>query len=144
MRLAPLFTVVGRYGDWQGPPGAALGQGEGRADGDRIRGAVRWANYLQQRADGVYDVDIRGVIQTDDEAAITLALHALAVPDRQANRVALTGWITFRTADERYAWANTTVGVAEAWLNKLIEFEVRILECLNEASGAEADRSGGQ
>ncbi len=139
MRLDPLLTVVGRYTDWQGPPGAALGQGEGRADGERIRGAVRWANYLQQRADRVYDADIRGVIRTDDEASITLALHAIAVPHPEARRVALTGWITFRTADERYAWANTTVGVAEAWLNKLIEFEVRIHECINEAGDARRD-----
>jgi hypothetical protein len=79
---------------------------EGRAIG-RLAGRVRGVDYLQVRADGRIDLDIRAVIETDDNQRIALSADGVAVP-RAAEPVGdLCENVRLSTAAAGYAWVNT-------------------------------------
>lgn len=79
---------------------------EGRATG-RLAGHVRGIDYLRLRADGRIDLDIRGVIETEDGCRIALSADGVGVP-RAAEPIAdLRENVNLTTASKDYAWVNT-------------------------------------
>jgi hypothetical protein len=96
------------------PGGETIGWavGEGSVSGLRIRGRLRRANRPWHRADGVQIPNSYGVISTDDGASVFFDFRGLGRPlgDRPPEAY---GGMTFRTADERYAWLNSIFAVAE-------------------------------
>ena len=79
---------------------------EGRAIG-RLAGRVRGVDYLQLRADGRVDLDIRAIVETEDGHRIALSADGVGVP-RAAEPIAdLRENVRLTTAAEPYAWVNT-------------------------------------
>ena len=63
---APGYQLASPYGSDEGP---AYGEGRGTATG-RIAGSVVWSNYPRRRSDGRMLPNVRGLITTEDGAAI--------------------------------------------------------------------------
>jgi uncharacterized protein DUF3237 len=99
-----------------GSGGQLYGSMEGRLVGERVTGELRLTNLAARRADNVNLPMLRGVLTTDDGAAIWVELDGIATlrPSDDA-RVFVTA-CRFRTGDERYGWLNTVVGVLEGVL----------------------------
>jgi hypothetical protein len=99
-----------------GSGGQLYGTMEGRLVGERLTGDLRLTNLAARRADNVNLPMLRGVLATDDGAAIWVELDGIATlrPSDDA-RVFVTA-CRFRTGDERYGWLNTVVGVLEGVL----------------------------
>jgi hypothetical protein len=93
--------------------GAGGGEGqsfliaEGRAEG-RVSGRYRAANYPRRRADGALEPSFRGVLETDDGAAILFHWEGLATMTPSGMRT-LLGTIQHVADDDRYAWLNDRV-----------------------------------
>lgn len=78
---------------------------EGYATG-RLTGPLRGVDYIQVRADGRIDLDIRAMIETHDGHRIALSADGVAVP-RAAEPVAdLSVNHYLSTASADYAWVN--------------------------------------
>ena len=101
---------------------------DGRVEGARLNGKVSGGggDWLQIGADGFGRIDVRAAFETDDGAHIYLQYHGLLELSEPVQQVlAGTRHSTdygdqyFRTTprletgDERYAWVNTSVFVAE-------------------------------
>lgn len=112
MRLEPLYRA-----SWTTPEswgvqleGAAGTEGrmfliaEGRAEG-RLSARFRAANFPRVRTDGTLTPDFRGVLETDDGAAILFALQGYARIGAGGMRE-LVGSVTHVADDERYRWLN--------------------------------------
>ena len=115
-----------------GSGGQLYGTMEGRLAGERLSGELRLTNLAERRADNVNLPTLRGVLTTDDGAAVWVELDGIATlrPSDEA-RVFVTG-CRFRTGDERYSWLNTVVGVLEGVLGAVAvggEARGRIFEC---------------
>ncbi len=84
--------------------------------GDQLRGALRLTHLAPRRADNVNLPTLRGVLTTDDGAAIWVEIDGIATlrPEDSA-RVFVTS-LTFRTGDARYIWLNTVFAVLEGVL----------------------------
>ena len=68
---------------------------------------MRGADYLQMRADGRVDLDIRAYIETDDGSRISLFADGVG-SQRAAEPVAdLFENVTLNTAAADYTWVNT-------------------------------------
>jgi hypothetical protein len=102
---------------WSFPLGEAGGAesqnfflAQGRAEG-RITGRFEGANHPRRRADGTYEPNFQGVIETDDGAAIYCDHRgygrAYPVGSRQ-----IVGTATHLSGDERYRWLNDSVGAS--------------------------------
>ena len=79
---------------------------EGRATG-RLAGHLHGVDYLQIRADGRLDLDIRASIETEDGHRIALSADGVGVP-RAAEPIAnLFENVKLSTASVEYAWVNT-------------------------------------
>lgn len=102
-----------------GPDGQLYGTMEGRLAGERITGQLRLTNLAPRRADNVNLPTLRGVLTTDDEAAVWVELDGVATlrPSDEA-RVFVTTF-RFRTGDERYTWLNNVFGVVEGVLDSV-------------------------
>jgi hypothetical protein len=89
-----------------GQEAAAFGGGEGVAEGDQLRGAVRWFNHPRRRSDGVMLPDIQGVITTDDGTTIVFSMQGRVVwsetPDGPIGDQLMR--VTFEADDPRYRW----------------------------------------
>jgi len=102
-----------------GVGGRLYGTMEGRLAGERLGGALRLTNLAERRDDGVNLPTLRGVLTTDDGAAIWVELDGIAtLRPSDGARVFVTA-CRFRTGDERYAWLNTVVGVLEGVLGSV-------------------------
>jgi hypothetical protein len=77
---------------------------EGRCEG-RVAGRFRAANFPRTRVDGTLLPDFRGVVETDDGAALLFALRGYFRPATGG----LVGSMTHVTDDERYARLNDAV-----------------------------------
>lgn len=79
---------------------------EGRIEGERLSGALKGVDYAIIRADGRFQLDIRGRITTDDGAPIALyADGIMKQPD--ANGIAqLRLNMQLTTAAPEYEWVN--------------------------------------
>jgi len=102
-----------------GSGGQLYGTMEGSLRGDRIRGRLRLTNLAARRTDNVNLPTLRGLLTTDDDAAVWVELDGLATlrPEDQA-RVFVTSF-RFRTGDQRYAWLNIVFGLLEGVLDRV-------------------------
>jgi hypothetical protein len=146
MQLEYLCEIKLAYQDYwmvqpyDGGEGSAFGTGEGTVTGERIRGTIRWVNHPHRRSHNTWLPDTHGVIQTDDSAVILFTMQGRTVfppnsPRRSRpsysgrGRQLLT--LMFEAEDERYAWLNTTLCVAEG---AIVEgaMQARVYSCVNE------------
>jgi hypothetical protein len=115
-----------------GAGGQVYGTMEGRISGERLSGELRLTNVAARRPDNVNLPTLRGVLTTDDGAAIWVELDGIAtLRDADGARVFVTA-CRFRTGDDRYAWVNTVVGVLEGVLGAVAVGESargRLFEC---------------
>jgi hypothetical protein len=119
MRVEYLYRVSFRYSGIWNAQDVRLLVGEGRCDG-RVSGRFRGTNRAHRRADGSFEPDYHGVIETDDGAVILWHLTGYGWPGE--GRVVAT--VKHLTDDGRYAWlndvlcaANGTVGGREVTLD---------------------------
>ena len=121
MRLEPLFdldlryegeyTVVRPYG---GRDGIGYAAGAARAIGPRIERAVRVSNKPRVRGDGVLLPALDGVIATDDGARLVFSSTGLGKKDEGGRKFRALLAMTLESDDERYAWLNDSLCVADA------------------------------
>ena len=134
MKLEPLFTF---RADLKQPP-AQVGAGPagtrtifdiagGSFEGPKLRGRVleSGGDWLLFGADGVGRLDVRGTLETDDGARIYVQYFGIlemneavagAMARGEGTEFGDTYFMTqprFETGDERYAWLNRVVAVAE-------------------------------
>jgi hypothetical protein len=111
LRYEGEYVVVRPYG---GLDGVGYAAGSGRATGPKIEGKVRFSNNPRVRGDGVLLADLAGAIATDDDARIVFSLSGLGrrEPNGRSFSVALA--MTLESDDERYAWVNEVLCVADA------------------------------
>jgi hypothetical protein len=123
MELVVLGEVVLTYTSLDsldfGTGGQFYGTMEGRLDGERLSGDLRITNLAPRRPDNVNMPTLRGVLTTDDGAALWVEMDGVATlrPSDKA-RIFVTG-CRFRTGDERYAWLNTVYAVLEGVLESV-------------------------
>jgi hypothetical protein len=120
-----------------GVGGRLYGTMEGRLVGERLQGELRLTNLAERRPDDVNLPTLRGVLATDDGAAIWVELDGVATLRPSDNARVFVTACRFRTGDERYAWLNTVVGVLEGALGSVtIGGEARgtVFECRPTAS----------
>ena len=119
MRLEPFYRVtfttpeswnVTREGG-SGAEGQSFLIAEGRAEG-RLSARYRAANYPRRRVDDALEPSFRGVLETDDGAAILFHWEGLAAMTPSGMR-ALLGTIQHVADDDRYAWLNDQVCAVE-------------------------------
>ena len=91
---------------------AFAGQSEGR-----LAGTLSGVDYLKIRADGRFDLDIHGTIETKDGARIALRIVGTATPRADAPIVDLRESISFQTASADYGWVNTV----HAWAKGTVD-----------------------
>jgi hypothetical protein len=124
------FHLVRPYGN---ESGIGWGIGEGTVSGDRVEGAVRWSNQPRRRGDGAMLPNARGVITTSDGAEIIFGLTGRTVwVEREGSEVGRQLLMTlFESEDERYAWLNNTVCMAEGVIDPetlVVHFEIHLCE----------------
>lgn len=79
---------------------------EGRSSG-RLAGRVRGVDYLQIRADGRADLDIRAIIETEEGQRIALSADGVAMPRDPEPIADLYENVSLSTAGEGCGWVNT-------------------------------------
>jgi hypothetical protein len=121
MRLEHLFDLDLRYeGEYVlvrpygGLDGVGYAAGTGRAVGPRIEGDVRFSNNPRVRGDGVLIADLAGAIATGDGARIVFSLSGLGRKDPNGRSFSVALAMTLESDDDRYAWVNETLCVANA------------------------------
>lgn len=121
MELVELGDVELTYGSLESidyeAGGQLYGTMHGRVSGERLRGELRLTNLAPRRPDNVNVPTLRGLLRTDDGAAVWIELDGVATlrPADEA-RVFVTG-VRFRTGDERYAWLNKAYALLEGVLD---------------------------
>jgi hypothetical protein len=112
--------------------GQLYGTMEGRLVGERVSGDLRLTNLAARRADNVNLPTLRGVLTTDDGAAVWVALDGIATLRASDNARVFVTSCRFRTGDDRYTWMNAVVGVLEGLLESVAvggEARGRLFEC---------------
>jgi Protein of unknown function (DUF3237) len=125
MRLEPFYRVtfttpeawtVSLEGE-HGTEGQSFLIAEGRAEG-RLSARYRAANFPRRRVDGALEPEFRGVLETDDGAAIMLRWSGLApLADDGARH--LLGSMHHLSDDERYVWMNDRVFAVEGMVRPM-------------------------
>lgn len=88
------------------PPGLRIDVAfEGPVTG-RLNGSVVGVDYLNLRADGRIDLDIKGAITTGDGEKIALAASGVAIPQPGSPVFSLRENVKLTTASESYSWVN--------------------------------------
>ena len=116
MRLDPLYRATFTTPEsWaveldgaDGAEGQLFLIAEGRSTG-RLSARLRAANYPRRRADGTLLPDFRGVLETDDGAAVLFAWHGYAAPADEDGRRRLVGSVAHVSDDPRYGYLNDVV-----------------------------------
>jgi hypothetical protein len=72
----------------------------------RLNGSVVGVDYLNLRADGRIDLDIRGDITTSDGEKIALAASGVAIRRGESMVFSLRENVQLTTASESYSWVN--------------------------------------
>lgn len=85
---------------------------EGEACGPRITGRLSGVDYANVRADGHFELDIRGHLATGDGHSIAVSAGGIARPGAQPGSYELREHMCYRTAAPPYAWLNKV----EAWI----------------------------
>ena len=108
-RVSGGYVLLQPFG---GDDGAGYGEGRGTVTGDRLAGTCVWSNHPGRRGDGRMLPNVHGLIVTDDGAEVLFRLTGITVFDNEGRGSQnLSG--TFTAEDERYAWVNDLVCVAE-------------------------------
>lgn len=102
-----------------GSDGQLYGTMEGRLRGDRVSGALRLTNLAARRSDNVNLPTLRGVLTTDDEAAVWVEIDGIATLRQADSARVFTTAVRFRTGASRHAWLNTVFGVLEGVLDSV-------------------------
>lgn len=124
------FTLVRPYGSEEG---SGYGEGDGRVEGPRLSGSVRWVNHPHRRSDQTMLPDAHGVITTDEGHVVLFAL---------AGR---TGWVgdagvqvlsvSFESDAEDHLWLNSTMHVLEGVIDpEALVMHARIYTLVHELS----------
>lgn len=79
---------------------------DGRAQG-KIAGRIHGIDYFHMRADGRAELNIRGVIETDDGHRISLVAGGITTPRADGAAMDLVETVELTTASPEYAWVNT-------------------------------------
>lgn len=88
------------------PQGARFDAGfAGRATG-RIAGRVTGTDHAYLRPDGCFELNLRGVIETDDSCRIALMASGVGVMRPDVPVLDLSENVRLLTAAENYAWIN--------------------------------------
>jgi len=119
MRLEQLYTVTFTTPEaWSvevssdaGIEGRSFLLAEGRSTG-RLSARYRAANFPRKRTDATLVPEFRGVLETDDGAAILFEWQGLAVLSDSGMRQ-LLGSLVHTTSDPRYRWLNDRVCAVE-------------------------------
>jgi hypothetical protein len=132
LRSRPLFTIRMTLHPMQELGATPMGRRrivpvkEGSFEGERLRGVVRTdtgGDWLLQRADGSYQMDVRLTLETHDGALVFMSYRGVRTASEEVSaRVArgervpaseyyLRTTPFFETADPRYAWLNGIVAV---------------------------------
>ncbi len=95
--------------------GKPVGAGDGTANGERIRGTVRWSLFENATTPGLCEANHVGVIETEDGARIEFSSLGYY---RRFNGNGSTCWsllaaLRFETQDQRYALLNSVDGILE-------------------------------
>ena len=121
MNLVPLGDVELKYASLDaldyGAGGQLYGTMEGWLRGEEVRGELRLTNLAARRPDNVNLPTLRGVLATDDGAAIYVELNGIATLRAQDGARVFVTSLAFRTGDTRYAWLNTVFGMLEGVLD---------------------------
>ena len=82
----------------------------GTFEGPKMKGIVKppGGDWVVVRPDGVMQLDVRILLETDDGAAILMQYQGIGVDGGENIRTAPL----FETGDERYAWLNSVQAVA--------------------------------
>lgn len=92
--------------------GTLVGGGDGTVDGPNIRGTVCWSNYETTGHDMVCDLQVPGLIKTQDGAEIRFEGREYAMPLANGRKQwKIAGVMRFKTDDMRYQWLNETFAV---------------------------------
>jgi hypothetical protein len=120
MELIPLGDVELRYTSLESidyeAGGQLYGTMEGTITGTDLRGELRLTNLAPRRPDNVNMPTLRGVLTTDDGAAVYVEINGIANLRPSDNARVFVTSLTFRTGDARYAWLNTIFGTLEGIL----------------------------
>jgi hypothetical protein len=111
LRYEGEYVVVRPYG---GLDGVGYAAGTGRATGPRIEGSVRFSNNPRVRGDGVLLPALDGAIATDDGARLVFSSTGLGRKEADGRRFRAALAMTLESDDERYAWLNESLCVADA------------------------------
>lgn len=124
------FHLLRPYG---GESGLAWGLGDGTVTGERLAGTAQWSNQPSRRGDGAMLPNARGVVTTSDGAEVFVDLTGRTVFVQSegitVGRQLLMALLT--AEDERYAWLNNTVCMAEGKIDPerlSAHFEVFVCE----------------
>jgi hypothetical protein len=121
LNLAELGSFELRYTSLESldfePGGQLYGTMDGRLAGDRLQGALRLTNLAPRRPDNVNLPTLRGLLTTDDGAAVWIEMDGIATLRPADNARVFVTSCRFRTGHERYAWLNTTLGLVEGVLD---------------------------
>jgi hypothetical protein len=115
VRLEPLYRAAFTTPEsWSvelvgatGTEGQSFLIAEGRADG-RLSARLRGANFPRRRVDETLLPEFRGVLETDDGAALLFTWRGYARARDDGMRE-LVGSVTHVCDDERYRWLNDVV-----------------------------------
>ena len=133
MRLEPLYRVTFRYPEAYRGDDELLLLAQGRVEG-RVAGRFRGANRARRRADGSYLPELGGAIVTADGASVLVRLTGHGEPEVEpVGRVVAA--VTHSTADERYAWLNTVLGVVAGEVRGGREIVLEVAELVWEPVG---------
>jgi hypothetical protein len=125
LRYEGEYVVVRPYG---GQDGVGYAAGSGRATGPQVEGDVRFSNNPRVRGDGVLLADLAGAIATDDGARIVFSLMGLGRRNLDGRTFDVALAMTLESDDERYAWVNHALCVAEATVvGRRVKMEVHRL-----------------
>ncbi len=111
LRYEGEYVVVRPYG---GLDGIGFAAGTGRATGPRVEGSVRFSNNPRLRGDGVLLPALGGAIATDDGARLVFSATGLGKKEEGGRRFRAALAMTLESDDERYAWVNDSLCVADA------------------------------
>jgi hypothetical protein len=91
-----------------------------------------WSNHPRRRGDGRMLPNVHGLIVTDDGAEVLFRLTGITVFDNEGRGGQnLSG--TFTAEDERYAWVNDLVCVAEGVIVPAQNtIDIRVYAAINE------------
>jgi hypothetical protein len=85
---------------------------EGQVCGPKLTGQFTGIDYANVRADGHYELDIRGHLATSDGQSIAVAGGGIARAGARAGTYDLREHFAYRTAAASYAWINQV----QAWV----------------------------